>query len=840
MESIDRKDAALLSFESEVEALNSKVASLAKDLTDRRVLLESGEDGLEVFKCLNTEKNTLSEKLGESQKALDEANTTVRDHGMRLEKAEQELAKTKEDLVLAEVSLAKHGGIVESKGTMGRLQEVWGALGVNMASRERDRDEIQSSLTDTCARKLDEALKLKAETEREIYDLTFRLESMQNALGIDAEVSIGQHSSKILEHVRALRKQVQELETPYKYASARRERIISDTIDLSAALGLSPDLLPSNLGTLMHQVGKMRPSGARMGRQRRASMMEDVKTMVEALSSKFENENGSGGIEEGDQESAPGADSSDEELLKLPQNSLESEFLSGCENDVAVLRVQKSEILVKSREMQQDISVLVRDMHMSAHDLVALVEHNMKSKQTEIPAWWKTERAEAMVRAVATPAHEIEVLASDTKHLGVIHESLCCVANCRRSLSAVFRTIVERAQESLLDIVGRELDASEAYASFHDALFRLPPLSKDLSLACISEMEALVSGVEAMTQSEIEALTVVWEALSVSSEARRNFWGRVDNPDSTLEITEVAPFDELEDSLLPNAEDWIVAAVEEGARVYRDLDANLSKLGGIHREVEKLRSKQDTKSQVLSLDSEIRILNAKLQDFEELQCSKQRLLNKKISGSALLKEERFRKQMQGKFVSKLGQLASLLRSWEKEERQSFDSSLLSDDVRMLLDEPDKMENWVEKRTKLMQLRTVQTQTPRKRPLEAAAPKSSAGNRLPSSRAISGHTPPRKRVAKSTSQAVELSKSKTEHSLLSRPRHENKRAVPVAKKRKLFSDSPKALGEKQKQSSPVRPKATKSRRKESTTLPPFGHVLSELASPRSDVKENMQM
>ena len=61
------------------------------------------------------------------------------------------------------------------------------------------------------------------------------------------------------------------------------------------------------------------------------------------------------------------------------------------------------------------------------------------------------------------------------------------------------------------------------------------------------------------------------------------------------------------------------------------------------------------------LDSEIRIMNAKLIDFEELQCNKQRLLSKKNGGAGLLKEERFRKQMQSKFVSNLKQLANLLK-----------------------------------------------------------------------------------------------------------------------------------------------------------------------------------
>ena len=61
-----------------------------------------------------------------------------------------------------------------------------------------------------------------------------------------------------------------------------------------------------------------------------------------------------------------------------------------------------------------------------------------------------------------------------------------------------------------------EIDAREADISFHDALICLPSLSKEHIYACIEEMNVLVSTVRSMTQSEVEALAVVWEALNVS------------------------------------------------------------------------------------------------------------------------------------------------------------------------------------------------------------------------------------------------------------------------------------------------------------------------------------
>ena len=119
-----------------------------------------------------------------------------------------------------------------------------------------------------------------------------------------------------------------------------------------------------------------------------------------------------------------------------------------------------------------------------------------------------------------------------SKHLGLIETSFAYAASCRRSVSNALTSVIEKAQKTLLDSVGREFDASEAYAGFHDALFRLPALSKDLILSCITEMEALIDGIDSMTQSEIEALTVVWEALKVPPSDRRNFWGSMEKYDS--------------------------------------------------------------------------------------------------------------------------------------------------------------------------------------------------------------------------------------------------------------------------------------------------------------------
>ena len=78
--------------------------------------------------------------------------------------------------------------------------------------------------------------------------------------------------------------------------------------------------------------------------------------------------------------------------------------------------------------------------------------------------------------------------------------------------------------------------------------------------------------------------------------------------------------------------------MSRATEVYINLDQRLEKLRGIHQEVERLRSKQDAKSKILSLDSDIRIMNAKLVVFEE-HCNKQRLFEQENKwGSTFVNE----------------------------------------------------------------------------------------------------------------------------------------------------------------------------------------------------------
>jgi hypothetical protein len=799
--------------------MGGKVDVLTRDLTGRRVLMESGENLFDVLKATTDKSRALEQDLIRARDDVVEAKKNLGELKNRFDDHELQFENTKDALALAQTSLIKLNGSVESEVTLKELQEIWKKLGVDYETRGKIRDEIKSCVSDTCARHLDDACKLKSATEDEVVMLRAKKASIQSALGTPEQKPVD--GLGLLEEANILRQQVENLETSFSSANARRERILSDMISLSSALGISKQELPVNLQTVMGQIEKVHPSSNSIGRLRRASMMEGVLAMVDSLSQNL------GGESEA---AMPVAHT--QEGIDLPAGSLEEAFLSRCESDVAELRVRKSELLVKNRESMQAIRDILKDLHSHVPDLVDLVEKVLKLHGEEIPIWWNKEKASSLLKKVSAASPQTDSEASETRYIEVIQTSLSTIAGSRESISSVLREIVEKAQQKLLNIVGRELDASEAYASFHDALLKLPSLSVDFNHVCISEMEALVLGAEAMTQSEIEALTVVWEALKVSSEERRTFWGRIDNPDVSERDDQEGLFDKLGESLAGNIEEWISSLIVKGRNVNKELEIKLAKLDAIHNEVERLRSKQDTKSQVLSLDSEIRIMNTKLHDFEELQCSKQRLLTKKSGSTALLKEARFRKQMKAKFSAKLGELASLLRSWEQEEGRSFNASLLSDDVRMLLNEPDKMENWIEKRTRLMPSRTVPAAIPQKRSIETATQSSMHSSSSGSSRSTTGMTPPRKKLATASSRhpIPKVPKQKTSDSSMSTGVKTKRSPVRKRKTHEVPSKNGSQKDQAPTAKSPAKKRAPKLRRKDSTTLPPFGRILSELSTP----------
>jgi len=149
-------------------------------------------------------------------------------------------------------------------------------------------------------------------------------------------------------------------------------------------------------------------------------------------------------------------------------------------------------------------------------------------------------------------------------------------------------------------------------------------------------------------------------------------------------------------------EEWMELLLNEARGVGKILEVKLCKLELIHKEVERKRSKQDSKSKIMGLDSEIRILDARLAEFELKANNKARLVSKKANNAGLLlKEEKFRRQMQSKFSVKLERLNAWLKEWEEREGGEFEMSVLSEEVRELMCGVGQGE-----RTAFMHLRTT--------------------------------------------------------------------------------------------------------------------------------------
>ena len=772
---LGRKEAALLGVESEVDALNHKVTVLSKDLADRKALDEAGSNHFSSFKQLTEEKDKYKNELSEAYRNQEISNEKIRQLEASLNSARAQMSASKENLAVAKASLKTGGENNDAKNTMSQLQRIWEELGADDSLREDAQKRIEFCLEDTCASLLENATTMKSSTEKEINSLSRRLRMTKRALGLSYEEHRGSHSRTLTKTLNDLKEELRKLEVPYRFASARRRKLIEGATSLSTTLGLSTSELHDDLKVLLqHGTGEDRNVSKQWGNK--DSTNEDTKL----------------GMED-----------------SLPAKCLETAFLTRCEGHVSELRVAKSEMLLKSRDHQQKIAVFMTKMHLNTKQSLSLIGDWVKRNVAQNPAWWDSKLADEILSDLSQGKYLPLSSAKHSKHLELMNRAMSSSAESRQSVSETLKSVIEHAQKTLLGIVGRDIDASEAYAGFHNAIVRMPPLSKNLIQACNSELESLIDGIEALAQTETEALTVVWEALKVSQKERREFWSMLEKSKSSAGLDNENPFSNKTISGISSHEGWIVNAVQSATTLNRTLKRRLRKLEGINNEVERLRSKQDTKSQILSLDSEIRIMNAKLLDFEELKCNKERLLTKK-GGATLLKEERFRKQMQTKFLAKLKQLVSLLQSWESKEKARFDDSLLSDDVRELLKEDtDQMDSWVDMRTKLMRLRTVKAPVLRNRTNEISSHRSQQMARHNSRHGtgLPPPTPPRKRKAPPIPRSKSSSRTTSKVSN-DKPENELKNSkVRVRSAVDIGEQSPK-------------------RRKRSPAALPFGSILAD--------------
>ncbi|GAX10308.1 kinesin family member 4/21/27 [Fistulifera solaris] len=758
-ESIKRKESVVEGLESEIAHLSSRISILNTRGEEHETSLVEVEK-----QKLEIANQSLASKVAELEdrtKTLKKLETEDRIEKMKL-------ATALERVALLEAALKQKDVPNGSEMVLRAMQGIWEKLGTSIEDREKVKKQIENCLDDTCNRKLEEAQKQLECSLSVLERETAKMQFMYLSLAEDIPM-LSETQQPVYQQLEEVQTKSKSIEAWFETALKRRDEIADQAQNLVASLELEFGGLSNDLQVAILEAGASR------------------------------------------------------DQFDVPMH-LEDSFLSSCEAQLRRLRVEKSKATAKYASIQTETQKLIADMNLPESAILPMVHTYLEKQSLGLPSWWRNEIAAAVTFSLVSETGFSRHTSAYVKHLSKLHEIVTAVSLARGHLSAKLKGIVQKAQETLLDTVDEEIDAKEAYSSFHDALFRLPPLSREMINACSSEVDALLTGVQSMIQSEIEALTVVWEALDISSSKRGTFWGEIQESMRSIENSMSSVFDgDASSNCIWDLEDWILPAKEKATVTFLELEKLLFKLQKIHKEVERLSAKQDVKSRIISLDSEIRILNAKLAEFEETKCDKERLITKKATSSTLLKEERYRKQMQSKFSAKFAQLASLLKTWSIDDDGQFDPRLLSEEVRILLANSNEIDSLVEKRTEFMHLRTIQPKTTNKRKAD-------------------GEVQPRK-IARIQSRDNEKplplpSRLDAKNVIQNMASCDGKKLSPLRAKKTQASGklqkAPRVPLSNKLESSQV---AKGLSPKKKLTLPPFGHVLEKAFTPRDKNKEN---
>ena len=651
---------------------------------------------------------TSSLKIVETKES--EANRCLENLSKNARKKEIELATVREKLTVMEIASQKDGiSHKTAQNTLGDLQSIWEFVGVSKSERDIAHLQIKSSLEDTCAKILDNTIDFQKKKEKEINDTQHNLEIFRNALGVSPGIQKDFSHDTMREHLRYLQKEIQITRPTYVEAQERSSKLALEVEGLTKVMDLKNTQISLNLQALLKfswqrenrkRIRTTVSSNPKSDKEYRAKIFKDVEEMVKALEP----------VEDGDiSDIATNGNVSMEfdligpkEYNEEPPNALSDEFLENCETDASNLRRLKSKKMVANELTRNNARSFAKKMFLRGRELISLSVYSIEKTSKQLPEYWNTHIADEVCRSIIDKNCIVGVSDSFQLHLDLIYNSLYNVGSVRDALSRVLKEVIEGAYKSLLDTIEGEIDAREAHTSFHDALMCLPSLSKEHIHACIDEMNVLVSTVDSMAQSEVEALAVVWEALNVSSDERGAFWEEIE--DISFKNKAGCPFDLVLHSYTESAEEWVLTVLKDGSEIHKLLCTGLIKLEKVHTKLESLRLKQDNKNQIKSLDSEIQIINAKLVEFEERAGKKQKLTTKKINHSSLRKEKYFLNQMQNTSASKLKVLSDLLYEWAKSEGR-FEDKDLSEEVRAILERDENYNSKFEREPEIMHMKT---------------------------------------------------------------------------------------------------------------------------------------
>jgi kinesin family protein 4/21/27 len=708
---LDKKASSVQNMENEAMLQSEKIFSLTKSLDQYRKSVTSESYSVDKIHNLQRELQTTNEKLESCVADKMQLLTELEEARKALSLSLVENAQAVEKLALLHSERKITESTERTEQMLMQLQDILAAIGMTSEDREVVRRRLENCVEDNLTKMIDEVKTMRDEMIQKIYHDEHRIQEMHFALGLEQPFSWNDTSGKnLMCQLDILDRQLSENEPIYTVATERRDRLKRDAEILSIGSELGSDLqkllqsrrrIPKKKRSstiALHQRVSMETS-----REARAKMLRNVDNMVK-------------GLKAIDEESNPTSHGEfaishlDLALESAEPGSLSTSFLDRCEQDVKKLRLLKSERLLANTEICDNINAITKEMHAGSDEVSSIVLHGLKKRQRDISSCWDDSVARAVFRALSKKG-SILVDVRFTNHLNLIHDTIRGVSQGRRLLSDTLSQVINESHAALVATAeGCGMDVGDLAQCLHDALFHLPPLSKEHVRACIDEMQMLLTAADSVAQSEVETLTVLWEGLHLTKSDRSLFWGELDRELTKIEMCTSSPFDSLLEECPVDVEEWVLKSSKDAMRVQRILGVKIFKLSRIHQEVEKLKLTQVAKNGIMSLNSELNLISAKLVEFEEKAGDKQRLLNKKVNSSSLLEEERYRKQMQGMFVAKLETLRQLLNEWESNEGPVKDDDMLSEVVQSMIQNSHRLDAWMNEKTSLMHLRTTNSKS----------------------------------------------------------------------------------------------------------------------------------
>ena len=835
-----RKDSTLRSFENEIMVQNEKIGTLTRSLDRCKKLMSSGDtqaDPLEFIHSLEEEVRLANKKV---EACLDEKAYVLTE----LEKTRESLSterdqhsRVEERLALLRSQQKLTESTDETSQMLYQLQEVMTAIGMSKEERNVVREKLENCVEDACARMLDDAKRQRDHKDQEVDSLRKRLVQMYDALGIEFQTPTT-YSTSLSNELLALESKRRKIQPQFDVAVERRARLVREVTKLVSDFGDAN--LTDNLRQLIEQntssrdMKRTRPHSisARQrvsmasSREGRAKLLQNVEAMINGLETINEEATAAEELPLGN------------ELPFLKSSCLSESFLDSCDRDIAQMKQMQSDRLLSNVEKCDQLRVMLKQMHVGKNELPSIIMYGLRKRKWGVPTWWD-ENVSEMVYSALFRQGSILVNKAFTDHISLMLQTLQAISNSRQLLSNALTAVIDESHGALLATAQGcgMMNVEDLTRSLQEALQHLPPISKEHSKACIDEMQMLNEAAEAVAQSEVETLTVLWEGLNVSSNQRGKFWGELEDSTSKLQMKTAGPFDHIVRECPPEVEDWVLKSLNEAAKVQKLLRIRVMKLKRIQEEVERLKKKQDAKNGIMSLNSELNVLNAKLVDFEEKAGDKQRLLNKKANSASLLEEERYRKQMQTMFAAKLDALRQSLTVWEENEGEIDDADMLSEVVKSMLENSHRIDAWMNEKTRLMHLRTTKTSR-----LMLAERSGSTGSRPGSASATRTKASPpltinhRSRPTRSTSSnSANKDSSSNSYKKISTDSSSTatssdrriKRTKPLASS----SDNPQ---QQSRDTTPTKPVRKTSNDKDPVLLP-FGDLLAEM--PSRNGKEN---